>query len=549
MRSRGAILTLLMFLKIALGGSLAVFIYSRVSPFSEYFYMLYNRIIVPSDGGANSLPLYYAETNDPLLALMTNPAVGAVSAAIAASMFALHLLLTLKNAEWLKSRRLHRIDYYLSAVVVLLVLVLASTPFVYFRYSPWAHIFFVFGNLALWLLLWETTLVRLRARTFGETSYFVRAIRCLPKNKLSSPFFKVGLLAFVAFVSAIFVYRSFSYIYDMSHSIYLLDRDIDAWMTDRFMTSEIIMPVMGVGFVFLWCYFYEAYGELVGRLVGDKEAADRFRVDLIANVTHDIRTPLTSVINYVDLIDKLDIDNAELREYAAALKRASARMKLLVNDLLDASKAGTGNLPVEISDIDIAELLGQIAGDFDAAFAEKGLAYVSAAAEGSPPPKQSGEAAAEPAESALAGAPEPPAAPVKTAAAPVLVKADGAHLWRVLENVFSNVVNHAMPNTRVYVSIETKRAERPLRKTMKKIYGSDTNVILRVKNVSREPLNITPDELMEQFVRGDASRRSEGSGLGLSIAKDLVWLMDGGFEITIDGDLFTATITLPSSQV
>jgi signal transduction histidine kinase len=530
----------LLLLKIAFAVSLVVFIYSCVPPFSGYLAIF--RIGYIAADLMNTGDYMMFETGTAVAEL----AKGAVLAAIAVSIFALHLLFTLKNSEWLKSRRLHRLDYYLSAVVVMSVLVLISTPFAYFRYNPWAHIIFVSVVLALFMLLWETTLVRLCAHTLGETTYFVQAFRVLPHGQVSGIF----VIVVVVGASFLFLRNSFNYIYNMVKYVYLLDRNIDVWFADSNIFEQIVMPAVIAFICFGGCKLFTGLYELLGHAVGDKEAADRLRVDLIANVTHDIRTPLTSVINYVDLIDKLDIDNAELREYSAALKRASARMKLLVNDLLDASKAGTGNLPVEISDIDLAELLGQIAGDFDAAFAEKGLEYVSVSAD-SPQMslKQPGESAAAPDEPALAGASEPSTTPVKAAAAPALVKADGAHLWRVLENVFSNVVNHAMPNTRVYVSIETKRVERRLRKTTKKIYGSDTEVILRVKNVSREPLNITPDELMEKFVRGDASRRSQGSGLGLSIAKDLVWLMNGGFEITIDGDLFTATITLPSAEV
>ena len=183
-------------------------------------------------------------------------------------------------------------------------------------------------------------------------------------------------------------------------------------------------------------------------------------------------------------------------EYLAVLEKKGARLKLLISDLLEASKASTGSVPMEIRPIDLLELLGQVAGEFDAAFTEKGLTYIG-----------------------------------RTPETPVWVAADGKYLWRVLENLFGNIVKYSMPNTRVYADVSVKG-----------------DVALSLKNISAAPLDVPSELLTEQFIQGERSRMAEGNGLGLYIAKSLLDLMNGSLEIAVTGDLFEAVITLHAAE-
>ena len=230
------------------------------------------------------------------------------------------------------------------------------------------------------------------------------------------------------------------------------------------------------------------------RAVQEQTKAERMKTELITNVSHDIKTPLTSIVNYVDLLQKVDVQPETAREYIAVLDRQSRRLKKLTEDLVEASKASSGALPVELQPTDVAVLFDQIVGEYQERLADCHLTLVAR-----PPEK------------------------------PVSVRADGKLLSRVMDNLVSNICKYALEDTRVYV-----------------VASSDAETVtISFKNVSRAELNISPDELMERFVRGDASRHTEGSGLGLSIAGSLVRLMSGTFALSIDGDLFRADITLP----
>ena len=230
------------------------------------------------------------------------------------------------------------------------------------------------------------------------------------------------------------------------------------------------------------------------RAVQEQTKAERMKTELITNVSHDIKTPLTSIVNYVDLLQKVDVQPETAREYIAVLDRQSRRLKKLTEDLVEASKASSGALPVELQPTDVAVLFDQIVGEYQERLADCHLTLVAR------PPEN-----------------------------PVSVRADGKLLSRVMDNLVSNICKYALEDTRVYV-----------------VASSDAETVtISFKNVSRAELNISPDELMERFVRGDASRHTEGSGLGLSIAGSLVRLMNGTFALSIDGDLFRADITLP----
>ena len=246
---------------------------------------------------------------------------------------------------------------------------------------------------------------------------------------------------------------------------------------------------------------FKRYGQRMNDLrsgieqaVQEQTKAERMKTELITNVSHDIKTPLTSIVNYMDLLQKEDVQSETAREYIAVLDRQSRRLKKLTEDLVEASKASSGALPVDLQPTDVSVLFDQIVGEYQDRLADCRLTLVAR------PPEQA-----------------------------VSVYADGKLLSRVMDNLVSNICKYALEDTRVYAVAAC----------------DEEHVTISFKNVSRAELNISPDELMERFVRGDASRHTEGSGLGLSIAGSLVQLMGGTFHLSIDGDLFRADITLP----
>ncbi len=226
----------------------------------------------------------------------------------------------------------------------------------------------------------------------------------------------------------------------------------------------------------------------------EKVRSERLKADLITNVSHDIKTPLTSIINYVDLIKREHIQDPKIQGYLEVLEQKSQRLKTLTEDLVEASKASSGNLKLEMAPIDFVELIWQTNGEFEEKFAVRHLELVSTLPE---------EA--------------------------IVIQADGRHLWRVLENLYNNTFKYAMERSRVYVEVA-------------KI---NNRAVFTIKNVSENPLNIRADELTERFVRGDVARTTEGSGLGLSIARSLTELQGGEFTIYIDGDLFKVEVSFP----
>ena len=231
--------------------------------------------------------------------------------------------------------------------------------------------------------------------------------------------------------------------------------------------------------------------------VDERLKSERFKAELITNVSHDLKTPLTSIINYVDLLKKEDIANEKAREYIDVLDRKSQRLKKLTEDLVEASKASTGALTVNRERLDVVQLVRQAAGEYEEKLTAAGLSLVP-------------------------GVPEEP----------LYIHADGRHVWRVLDNLLGNCAKYALEGTRVYLDVTVR----------------DGNAVITVKNVSRQPLNVPAEQLMERFVRGDESRTTEGSGLGLSIARSLTELQGGQFSLHIDGDLFKATVIFPQMQ-
>ncbi len=219
--------------------------------------------------------------------------------------------------------------------------------------------------------------------------------------------------------------------------------------------------------------------------------SERLKTELITNVSHDIKTPLTSIVNYVDLLKKQDVQDKTAKEYIEVLDRQSIRLKKLIEDLLEASKASTGNINVNLAPLDSVELVKQVAGEYVDRLRDKGLELM-----------------------------------VNLPQREVPVLADGQLLWRVFDNLLSNAQKYSQPGTRVYLDLQEASGQ----------------VVVTFRNISAYSLNISGDELMERFVRGDSSRHTEGSGLGLSIARSLIELMNGHFGIVIDGDLFKAQV-------
>lgn len=261
--------------------------------------------------------------------------------------------------------------------------------------------------------------------------------------------------------------------------------------TEKYNEEDIVVPFRG---------FYE---DIVRIKDGMKEAVnnaikgERLKTELITNVSHDLKTPLTSIINYVDLLKREDLQGENTREYVSILEEKSNRLKQLIDDLLEASKASSGNLNVELQTLDLNELVQQSIGEYEEKLQEKNIEIRANAI-----------------------------------IEDILIQADGKHMWRIAENLFTNVIKYTMPYTRVYIETDVEDG-----------YGR-----IIMKNVSAQALDISPEELTQRFVRGEESRTTEGSGLGLSIAQSLTAIQGGKFSINIDGDLFKVTIEMPLSQ-
>lgn len=233
-------------------------------------------------------------------------------------------------------------------------------------------------------------------------------------------------------------------------------------------------------------------GQGMSIAVAQRMKSERLKTELITNVSHDLKTPLTSIINYIDLLGKEELAEPA-SEYVEVLSRQAARLKKLTEDVVEASKVSTGNMAVELTKTDTFEIINQAAGEYKERFENNDLEFILRN---------------------------------KTGKENVYITADGRLLWRSIDNLMSNICKYSQPGTRVYVDVSEEADE----------------AVVSFKNISREELNISEEELMERFVRGDSSRSSEGSGLGLNIAKNLVGIQGGTLQIKIDGDLFKAEI-------
>lgn len=238
-------------------------------------------------------------------------------------------------------------------------------------------------------------------------------------------------------------------------------------------------------------------GEGMAKAVSERMKSEHLKTELISNVSHDLKTPLTSIINYSDLLGQAVTEPEKVKEYTEVLHRQSVRLKKLLDDLMEVSKASTGNLTTDPAPCDINVLITQTTGEYEQRFAEKDLELIL-------------------------GEPEPDAH----------IMADQRHLFRIFDNLLGNIYKYAQPGTRVYLNVESE----------------EKKVRIIFRNVSEYPLNINGEELMERFVRGDKSRHKEGSGLGLSIAMSLAQLQGGSLKIITDGDLFKAVLEFPFNE-
>ena len=235
-------------------------------------------------------------------------------------------------------------------------------------------------------------------------------------------------------------------------------------------------------------------GTGLNKAVAEAMKNERLKTDLITNVSHDIKTPLTSILNYVGILRQTDPADPKVQDYLNILEEKAQRLKTLTEDVVEASKVSSGNISLEYMDLDLSEMIQQTQGELEEKFEARNLAIVT-----------------------------------DLPAEPAVVHVDGRRMWRVLENIYGNAAKYAMPGTRVYATLKT----------------DDTKVRFSLKNVSEHQLNIQADELTERFIRGDISRSTEGSGLGLSIAKSLTTMQGGTFDLYLDGDLFRVDITFP----
>ncbi len=369
--------------------------------------------------------------------------------------------------------------------------------------------------ISLCCILWlYTTAVRIKCGTFWSSFFFVRVaggLFSLLRNRLVTSAFAALVLGFLFVINAMLpeIYQTplvlpvigidLLAILFMMYCIYAyfeLHGHVSRMETGDFTPAEHTLPLSGD-----FKRFDSSLNEItdkVGDIVARQTKAEHLRTELITNVSHDLKTPLTSIVNYVDLLSRQQMPTPEAAEYLDVLRRQAARLKKLTIDLVDASKASTGNLTVELVPTALQVLIEQLSGEYEDRFAERELSLIC-----------------------------------NLPAEPLMILADGRQIWRVFDNLLGNACKYALSGTRVYLDLS----------------ADAETVTVSLKNISATELNISPDELMERFVRGDSSRHTEGSGLGLSIARDLTALQHGRLMLHTDGDLFKATLTFPRYEL
>ena len=441
------------------------------------------------------------------------------------------------GAEGVQPGRLHRVPtdvlYVCAAGLAALLLALASLlafggTLVYASVSAFVPLLLVFavcgtGEALLLVGVSMSTAVRVLTRTWLSSMLVYRALRCLLRGARSAwsgvsavlhglPLVWKLLLSCGGYVllSVVLINEAF-YSSDLYLLLYLLLSAAGALLLCRYAVGfdrlrrgaqklaggDLVCRVETKGMPRGVRTLAEDLGRVsegAQRALEERMKSERMNTDLITNVSHDLKTPLTSIVNYVELLKKEELHNETAAGYVAVLDRQAQRLKKLTEDVVEASKASSGAINVRLAQLDAAELIRQCAAEYGERFAAAQLTPVLRLPDG-----------------------------------PLLVRADGRLLWRVFDNLLGNAVKYAMPGTRVYFDAEAQHNE----------------ALLSVRNISREPLEKSGDELMERFVRGDASRRAEGSGLGLSIAGSLMALQGGTLAVLPDGDLFRADVRLP----
>ena len=296
----------------------------------------------------------------------------------------------------------------------------------------------------------------------------------------------IPLLVVILLYAAIVVYAGYAYGTVLRGAEKMAAGDLNSKIDSRFL----------VGTYGKCANYLNALADVAILAAKNQMKSDRLKTELITNVSHDIKTPLTSIINYVDILQSAK-DRQEAQQYLEVLGRQSQRLKKLIDDLMEMSKATTGNMSVDIIRMNGAETIQQALGEFSDKLSSRDLSVVF----------------------------QPPGHKIE-------MWADGRMTWRVLSNLLSNIYKYALPGTRVYIDLAQLEGK----------------VLISLKNISREPLNVSADELTERFVRGDTSRNTEGSGLGLNIAKSLMELQKGQLQLLVDGDLFKATLIFPAAM-
>lgn len=360
-----------------------------------------------------------------------------------------------------------------------------------------------------------TLLKRIKVHTFFKNSVTYRILKWLVqkyknvKNTISSnknlggkiALYFIGIVTVSILIGLIF--KEFGILLDIVFWIwcyYKIMKEVDKFKqihdaTERIYKGDTNIQIdesMYTGILKEFAIYLNDIAGGFSNAIQESLKSERLKTELITNVSHDIKTPLTSIINYVDLIKQENIQNDKVKEYIEILDNKSQRLKKLIEDLVEASKASSGNIKINKEVLNVKELLSQVTGEFKDKFNKRGLNIIT-----------------------------------KVPEEIVYIKADSRYLYRVLENVYSNVAKYAAQDSRVYLDC---------------VLEENGDVVIYVKNISKEELNISTDELMQRFVRGDKSRNTEGSGLGLSIANSLTELQGGTFNIHLDGDLFKTEI-------